>query len=91
MAPSKTARVLQMTVAPCGHPGVCGCQWAKCCFECPLSDCVFGSVNPPHINGKREAVRNLLNLGLSASEIASELNIHVRTVYHHIKAIEAFG
>lgn len=89
--------------APCGHPAPCGCEWAECCFKCPLPMCKFDAHGateavlrqlPEHkqlLARRRLKAWELKEDGWQHSQIATALGVTVRTISNDLRIVRGNG
>lgn len=96
---SGTTVVRQNLEPTCNHQPNCGCQYAPCCFECPLPDCKYnlGCSGGATLGGevgilfrleRIDKVVELRRTGLSQEAIGERLGIHRQTVAAYLRKAE---
>ena len=66
----------------CGHVG-CGCPMvARCCFSCPLDDCIY--VCGGYLEQRDAQMRELKEAGVTNKELATAAGLSPRNVYRRL-------
>jgi len=70
-------------------PADTGCEESPSCLSCPLPACVLDDDPEAKQNARqqsqREEIEALMDAGMTAPEVAAQLGIARRTVYHRLK------
>ena len=83
----KDAYVDQLgALAPCGHPGPCGCQGVgECCFKCPLPRCRYDGVGNGVITIRNEPrnaeIVRLRAAGVPVEDLVLDFQLGKRTIF----------
>ncbi len=83
---SRYALALRTPGQTCGHQPNCGCQFAPCCFECPLPECKFilGSRGLQRLFRQQKACK-LRAAGMKVGDIASRLGVAKSTIWTYTR------